>query len=1027
MTQATKGIQVVQYHEGLAKEIAKMWNLSRDGWGGDTRVMTEEQVKTKEAHSENIELYLAIDGEEVVGYCSLSEYKEDTGSLYIPLLNVRSDYHGKKIGKMLVLKALEKTIELGWPRLDLYTWPGNTKAVPLYKKCGFFWEDRDDSTHLMNFIPTVLNTPLLKSVFRNLDWYSSSVRQIEVKPDGHKENGFTNYEYSWQKDNMFARVQFERTGRGMNLIETDEFLLELKLGEHEMIEQESRTFDIKLINKTDAPMSFKAFGKSDARVQYAVDTEQTVEDQAVISGQIIVKPGDEPSNWKTHPYLSVTVWVNDQECELRLGVFPVPPATLTATYSSNLSYLNQNTSIQLEVKNNLKEHCDFTIQLPENELVRLEQDTIYVELEAGQRKTITIPLTILKYGFYHRTIHLTARKADNTLLSFQQQISAAFKGFGEKFGGESKEHWFAFNGLTQIKVRKRDLLMTVSKNNLKNQPIALFPPKLGKPFSNEFSKIKPSQVTWETDDSAILFKIVQDSNDKKGLELTQTFQVFGDGIVHRWISIENVGNVVHEDIHMSSSLFHELVDSYFPLEAGIVQFNAKRILEFGDLKPTSITGNWYFSENTPYPIGVTWSNKNNATPEGWQFVIEDRFEDLEPGVKKSSEMITISVGAFNEWEEFQAFANKSVTINKANVGSENFIKSDKLIVDSDSELSLALKTFRNSYLNGQLELFVNEKEHYQTELKRDDERTEHPFSSKILHAEPVSIIEGTFISESHHTHLEELILVPSQKEPVTILNTENEMTTYEVNNGIIKIKSAPDFYPGLYSIRVNDSEWLDTSFPNKTAKSWWNPWAGGMKTVPASLNTFSLMKEKHSTQSIELQDLNGNNWSGLAIHTEMKEHSGWKGVEFTQYYLMLPGVPVLATFLEVKHDGGKNLNDETWNTDFFLGGDELSNISVNGDLSERMNKFKAGIEELPMYLDTGNYFTMDSRPEKLYLVSSLYTHHTEAYTNKHALQVLATQTALPEQNVFKTAPLFLLFDQRLLSKNLLQKLRRVQF
>jgi ribosomal protein S18 acetylase RimI-like enzyme len=169
VAQLNKVIEIEKYHEGLAAGVAKMWNLSRDGWGGDTRVMTEEQVKKKEANSDNIELYLALDGEEVVGYCGLSEYKEDTGSLYIPLLNVRPDYQGHKIGKKLVLQALEKTVELGWPRLDLYTWAGNTKAVPLYKKCGFFWEDRDDSTHLMNFIPQVLNTALLKPVFEKLD------------------------------------------------------------------------------------------------------------------------------------------------------------------------------------------------------------------------------------------------------------------------------------------------------------------------------------------------------------------------------------------------------------------------------------------------------------------------------------------------------------------------------------------------------------------------------------------------------------------------------------------------------------------------------------------------------------------------------------------------------------------------------------------------------------------------------------------------------------------------------------------
>ncbi|WP_245917495.1 hypothetical protein [Bacillus canaveralius] len=40
MNHLTKAIQIVEYHEGLAAGIAKMWYMSRDRWGGDTRVTT---------------------------------------------------------------------------------------------------------------------------------------------------------------------------------------------------------------------------------------------------------------------------------------------------------------------------------------------------------------------------------------------------------------------------------------------------------------------------------------------------------------------------------------------------------------------------------------------------------------------------------------------------------------------------------------------------------------------------------------------------------------------------------------------------------------------------------------------------------------------------------------------------------------------------------------------------------------------------------------------------------------------------
>lgn len=192
-------IKIVKYDESYAARVAEMWNHSRDGWGGANTVDTEESILLRERNSTNIHTFLALEGDKVVGYCGFSEYRDDEGALYIPLLNVRDDYHGKKIGKQLLLTALEEAIHLKWPRLDLYTWPGNTKAVPLYKRCGFFWEERDDTTHLMNFMPTVLHTEAVADFFKDANWYDISTREIEVKPDGRVENEFHYYEYAWKK------------------------------------------------------------------------------------------------------------------------------------------------------------------------------------------------------------------------------------------------------------------------------------------------------------------------------------------------------------------------------------------------------------------------------------------------------------------------------------------------------------------------------------------------------------------------------------------------------------------------------------------------------------------------------------------------------------------------------------------------------------------------------------------------------------------------------------------------------------
>ena len=107
------GITIVEYEDSLAPSIAHMWNESKDDWGSGTGVWTASQVISREAVSTNFNVFCAMDGDEVVGYCSFSRFFGDSETLYIPTLGVRPDYQGKKIGKALILLCLRRTAELG--------------------------------------------------------------------------------------------------------------------------------------------------------------------------------------------------------------------------------------------------------------------------------------------------------------------------------------------------------------------------------------------------------------------------------------------------------------------------------------------------------------------------------------------------------------------------------------------------------------------------------------------------------------------------------------------------------------------------------------------------------------------------------------------------------------------------------------------------------------------------------------------------------------------------------------------------
>lgn len=1017
----TNTIIIEEYREEHAIAIAKMWNLSRDSWGGDTRVHTVESVKTKEANAGNIALYLAIDGEEVVGYCSLSEYKEDIGSLYIPLLNVRPDYHGKKIGKMLVMKAVEKTIELGWPRVDLYTWPGNVKAVPLYKKCGFFWEDRDDTTHLMNFIPAVLNTPLLKPVFARVDWYDASVREIEVIPDGLKENGFTFYEYEWAYEQTSARVRFERSGRGISFIETDDYLLELKMADHEVIEEMPQKVVLIFVNKTAKPAMLKVDVNDHERTVSAFKDELLVEKRVVLSDQVIFKKGEEPSEWQTHPFFSVNVSINGEECELRLGVKPKQPAKLTAKIAGNLSFIGEKKVIELEVENSVKEDAVFELVFSHDEHVELGQNTLSVSLKENERKLVAIPFAVKKFGYYQPHITITARKRDGAVLIFENNlVGVALKGFGEKFGGETKDYWHIYNGSYQMNIRKRDYLMTAGRSQQITQPFAFFVPKLGKPYSTEFSKQKPVTVEWYFDESAMIFKMVFHSTEFAGVILTLYTALYGDGIVKKWAKVENGSKETIQQLYLNQSLYHEKSHAYFPLEKDVIEFSEIKTVDFGDIHSQRLSGNWYFSEDHGEQTGFCWPAECKANFEGWQFYFEYELGALQPKGCKILEPCFLSIGAFRTWQEQEAFANKVSNVGHSQSINEKALKleSHNPVVYTD-HLSLELQTSRTSFINGPIKLFLNGESKLFAQISSSDERTNYQASIPVIDAPPVSLVTGSIRSDSTMTNLNQLVLIPKGKVDAHTEEAEG-ITSYILDNGIVQIKAAPEFYPGLYSLVYDKNEWFATSFPEKIAKGWWNPWAGGMKTSPSQLNTFSLMKESTTAEFLDMEDKLGNKWKSIALHTKISNHPIWKGLHYTQYFALLPDVPVLAYYVKIVDSGGKSLLSEPLETDLFITGDSLKDLVVISDFKDK--KMKVGMEEQGLNLKNVSYISSEARKEKLYHIEGEENIIFEGYMNKEAFEVILLQEIKKI-----TKPGFILFDQREISKAILENLRLISF
>jgi ribosomal protein S18 acetylase RimI-like enzyme len=122
-----------------------------------------------ELKDKNAEFYFACSGGQVIGYLKINTgtsqtVLQDEQSLEIERIYVVTAYHGKKVGQLLLEKALQRAKQQNAGYVWLGVWEQNSKAIQFYKKNGFVGFDKhifklgdDEQTDIMmkkNLTPT---------------------------------------------------------------------------------------------------------------------------------------------------------------------------------------------------------------------------------------------------------------------------------------------------------------------------------------------------------------------------------------------------------------------------------------------------------------------------------------------------------------------------------------------------------------------------------------------------------------------------------------------------------------------------------------------------------------------------------------------------------------------------------------------------------------------------------------------------------------------------------------------------------
>lgn len=210
--------------------LVRMWKESRSGWPPGffgASDISASSVEQEEKSSGRLFSVIALEGERVVGFCRTCPYGGEPDASYVSLLNVVPDRHGLGIGKQLLLDSVARSAELGMMRIDLHTWPANMKAVPLYKKTGFFWVP-ETKVYMQNYMPFLLQMDDFKSFLNGDDWYGLFSRDLQVEPDLLRTgSGRKVFRYVFEREEDVFSAEFDRRGRCLSSISWPGFTAEL--------------------------------------------------------------------------------------------------------------------------------------------------------------------------------------------------------------------------------------------------------------------------------------------------------------------------------------------------------------------------------------------------------------------------------------------------------------------------------------------------------------------------------------------------------------------------------------------------------------------------------------------------------------------------------------------------------------------------------------------------------------------------------------------------------------------------------
>lgn len=946
-------MKIVDYHEKHAKTLADMWNESEEGWpGGLTRgtPMTTERVREDEKKFIRLGSYIVMEKSKAIGYVRVSPYFEEKEAAYVSWLNVIPEYHGKSYGRKLLCRSVECSYDQKMDRLDLHTWPGNIKALPAYKKTGFFWVPKT-TVYMQNFIPVIMRFGPVKSYFKKHDWYDTFQRPVELTEDKVRVEGMNVFPHKWKEGKDEITVWIDNESRGITGFENKEMKVFAKLNRQDVLAGMNWKITWKVVNKTRRKMScsLKATPPKGVNLKadkkFEIPARKSKEISAPLKVSLEAKERHEEE--KADSVLT-RMKIDNQSFSLRTGL-RTKQAIMISSDPEFISIVpGKEKEVYINLKNNLKRRAKGRIRLKADGL-ELDKMTAPFTIQKNKPSGITVKVSAKSPRTKSYSIRAWAEFEGRK--TKEKIINVRCLGFHGAISDIEEDRLVMENEEIRLVTRKKGGLISLADKALRDPVARNIQFRIGPPFvPSELARLD-WKMSAKNEKSSTTGTISVNSQERKGLKVSMNIRMSSNNLIQIEPVLENRSRKKITGQTQYTCLYWMGKDAVtIPSKHGIIH---EEVIDddfpdwMGDVPSRDYFGeNWVHMGNPESGLGLIWDRESVDEIElsARGVALTSGALEIKPGEKRELPPLNFVV-ATPDWKSVRKWwlrlSEGQIELEKDPIEQKVFevgTVPKRVIVEDRGRFKFRIRNIRNKRVDASINLtFPKTLKASRNKFEAKGLCLENPLEENMVldarKASPAVYFAKTRISTPIWDDITELpIVVMGSPGSVSVRQRKGR---YFVDNGFLTLAIAPDFAGSLTSLKADGIEHLLSAYPKPDQLSWMRPWYGGIRPTALKDAWFGQLYEER----FEGRKVTRGVWKGARATTDVKKYEKLRGLRISTEYLTRPNSNIVAVLQDFTNTGKSSLYFEGGYHGFFQVGGSKNNTAYFGRSGWRFRKY----------------------------------------------------------------------------------------